>query len=85
MTDPASKCPMQEQKKGAVGHGEAEHDGAHQSSAHCMSSMCCFHDTFTSPQLAKIGALLPGTQLIDRGKVAPSNADSTQKRPPRQI
>ena len=70
---------------GAVGHGEAEYDGAHQSSAHCMSFMCCFGDTFSSPQLVKIGALLPVTQLIDRGKAAVSNVDSTQERPPRQI
>jgi hypothetical protein len=85
MTDPASKCPMQEQQKGAVGHGEEEHDGAHQSSAHCMLSMCCFHDTASVYQLGTAGVLLPATQVIDRGTAPSSNAGSPQDRPPRHV
>lgn len=85
LADAASKCPMQAPKLDAGGHGEAEPDGTHQGTAHCMSSMCCLHDTVSSSPLVTIGALLPGTQMIDRGTALSSNTGSTQERPPRHV
>ena len=83
MVDAARKCPMQVQEFDA--DGEAELDGSHQSAAHCMPSMCCFHDTVSSPQLITIGALLPSTKVMDRGTAPSSNTGSTQDRPPRHV
>jgi hypothetical protein len=83
MVDAARKCPMQVQESDA--DGEAELDGSDQSAAHCMPSMCCFHDTASSSKLVAVGMLLPGAQIIDRGKALSSNAGSTQERPPRHL
>ncbi|MFT6104028.1 MAG: hypothetical protein ACJA1E_000443 [Paracoccaceae bacterium] len=83
--DAVSKCPMQSAKMNADAFAGAGQNGAPENAAHCMPSMCCFHDTVASFKLVTIGALLAGSQGIDRGKTPPSNGAPTQDRPPRPI
>ncbi len=85
MTNAANRCPMHSANLDANAPGGAELDGTHENAAHCMPSMCCFHDTVSSSQLVTIGALLPSTQVIDRGTAPSSNTGSTQDRPPRHV
>lgn len=83
MSDPVSKCPMQAHNTG--GTDAADLDASHQSAAHCKASICCFHDTMSSPTLLTVGALLSGAPLMDRGKAAAYKVGATQDRPPRHI
>jgi hypothetical protein len=69
----------------ANGQVKADLDGANENAAQCMPTMCCFHDTVSLTKLIAVGMLLPGAQIIDRGKAPSSNAGSTQDRPPRHI
>ena len=85
MADAAVNCPTHSAQSGAYAHGGTNVDGSHENFAHCMPSMCCFHDTVSTSNLVAVGMLLPGAQIIDRGKTSSSNAGSTQKRPPRHV
>jgi hypothetical protein len=85
MAAASGDCPMQMLQPGADVHDQAGRDTAHQGTAHCMPSICCFHDTSASPQLVAMGALLPDTRVIDRGTAASSSIGSTQKRPPKRV
>ena len=58
------------------------HSNYDQNAAHCMPSMCCFHDTFVSTELASVRLLLPGSLLMAHGTSLPSHADSKEDRPP---
>ena len=85
MADAAVNCPTHSAKLDANDLGGTDLDGKHENAVHCMPSMCCFHDTASSSKLVAVGMLLPGTQIIDRGKAPSSNAGSTQERPPRHV
>jgi len=85
MAEAVVNCPMHIGIADANMDGAVGHDGAHEDAAHCMPLMCCFHDTVSAYKLVAVGMLLPGAQIIDRGKAASSNVGSTQERPPRQV
>ena len=66
--------------------GRAEEHGGHQEkAAHCMRSLCCFHETFVFAQLAATGLLLPSSRLIERGAALSSHSGAAEDRPPRHI
>jgi hypothetical protein len=83
--DAASRCPMGPAELDAKGRGAANLDGSTENAAHCMATMCCFHDTVSPSKLVAVGMLLSSAQIIDRGKAPSSNAVSTQDRPPRHV
>lgn len=85
MTSAASDCPMGLTELGANGRGDADLDNTHENGAHCMPSMCCFHDTMSSSRLVAVGLLLPDAQILDRGTAPSSKDGSTQDRPPRHV
>lgn len=85
MTDAAVNCPTHSAKLDVNARGGTDLDGKHENAVHCMSSMCCFHDTASSVKLVAVGMLLPDAQIIDRGIAPSSNSGSTQKRPPRHV
>ena len=85
MADAAIRCPMGPAELDANGHDAADIDGSNENAAHCMATMCCFHDTGSPTKLVAVGMLLSSAQIIDRGKAPSSNAVSTQDRPPRHI
>jgi hypothetical protein len=59
------------------------HPNHDENAAHCMPSMCCFHDTFVSIKLASVGLLLPSSVLIAQGTALSSHADTKEDRPPK--
>jgi|TARA_R110002126_G_scaffold281177_1_gene428875 hypothetical protein len=80
-----SKCPMQSVKMDANAFAETDLGGSPDNAAHCMPSMCCFHDTVASFRMVTAGVLLAGSQIIDRGKTPSSNGATTRDRPPRPV
>ena len=80
-----SDCGMMMEKVIGASDGTEEHSGHHENAAHCMPSMCCFHDTFVSAKLVAIGFLLPSSRLIERGTALSSHSGRTEDRPPRHI
>ena len=59
------------------------HSNHDENATHCMPSMCCFHDTFVSAELASVGLLLPSSLLISHGTALSSNAGTKDDRPPK--
>jgi hypothetical protein len=84
-TDAATRCPMGPAELDASGHGAVNLDGSTENAAHCMTTMCCFHDIVSHSKLVAVGMLLSSAQIIDRGKAPSSSAVSTQDRPPRHV
>jgi hypothetical protein len=65
--------------------GSSEHSGHQENAAHCMPSMCCFHDTIVSAKLDAIGLLLPSSRLIEPGIAYSSHSSSNEDRPPKRV
>lgn len=80
-----SDCGMMMENVVREPGGSSEHRGHQENAAHCMPSMCCFHETFVSAQLFAIGVLLTSSRLIERGTALSSHSASTEDRPPRHI
>lgn len=59
------------------------HSNLGENAAHCMLSMCCFHDSFVSVELACAGLLLPSSVLIAHSSALPSHAGKKYDRPPK--
>ena len=60
-----------------------EHSGHPENAAHCVPSLCCFHDTFLSAKLVSIGLLLPSSLLIAHGTTLSSYVGTEADRPPK--
>jgi hypothetical protein len=62
-----------------------EHSDQHENAAHCMPSMCCFHETPVAAQLVAVGLLLPNNRSIEHGTALSSHTTSTKDRPPKHL
>ena len=80
-----SDCGMMMEKLTDVADGAEEHNGHHENAAHCMPSMCCFHDTYVSAKLVAIGLLLPISRWVERGTALSSHSGPSEDRPPRHV
>jgi hypothetical protein len=81
--DRPGDCAMMIEKAIDAPDSSSSHRGHPENAAHCLPSMCCFHETFGSAQIVAIGLLLPSSRLIERGTALSSHPLSTQDRPPR--
>jgi hypothetical protein len=72
---------------GTVGmaHDISEMDAEHQGAAHCMTLMCCFHETTAPFKLIASDVLLPSEKGIEQAMTLPSHVCSAEDRPPQQI
>ena len=80
-----SDCGMMMEKVTDVPDGTDEHSDHHENAAHCMPSMCCFHDTFVSGKLVVKDLLLQSSRLIERGTALSSHSGPIEDRPPIHI
>lgn len=83
-------CPMQGMTLAPMAMDDPvpqapRHGDAHDSTAHCMPSMCCFHDSSVPMNLSATGVLLSTVRVIECGVNPRSHLGSTKDRPPRHI
>ena len=79
------KCPMHAARNVGKDDARPEQSGTHGKCPHCTLSMCCVHAILTSHDLVVAGALLPGSQLIDRGERLSTAYAALQDPPPKHV